>query len=344
VAAVVLAVVIVFATRRSEPRFVTPASHYDLYFSQGDQATGARPDVEQAIIGDVAIATERVFLATPGLDLMDLADVLVQAHERGVDVRVLEDGATQSDPEVAAVTERLQQGGIEPVLRQASGELAGTFIVVDRHISWVGSWELNHRGLEQDSQCVLRFDIPQIAENFATEFEEMFTDGAFGEHSTRGTPHSFLTILGADSINVYFTPEDQALEEVLQAIHSVQRNLGVMGRGLNMAALFDRLLAESRLDYVSVSGVFDALGPTPEDTLEILHKANMDLRLHYGTGQIGESAIIVDERVVILFSQPFTDSVLEQNDGYILVLWSGDMAKAFLEEFNRLYGLGQKWP
>ena len=73
------------------------------------------------------------------------------------------------------------------------------------------------------SECCLplrvRIQSKQLAENYLTEFEEMFLDHQFGAGSPANKPLPILEIEG-NVVKVYFSPDDGTLERVLELVQS----------------------------------------------------------------------------------------------------------------------------
>ncbi len=344
VAGVLLLGMLLFRVFFSTPTELIPAEHYRVYFTHsGPQGYPSAAALRADLLSDIAAAQERVDVATPGLDLDDLAAALIEAHVRGVTVRVLEDAAAQERPEVAAVTARLEGAGIPVVLRPEGGSLAGAFVIVDR-VVWAGPWDLSRRGLEQDVHAVLRFDLVQEAENFAAEFTELFEEQSFGPVSFGNTPHPFISIFEKGTISTYFTPEDDPLGEVLRTVAAVQGELLVASEGLNDSRLADRLAGESLADTVIGLGLFEAQGFSSGNLLQQLREFEMSVRLYGGGGRLRENVIVVDAQTAILFSQPLVQEGLEQNDGYVLIVRDEEVAKAFHSQVLNLFSQGQEWP
>lgn len=344
VAGLILLGALVWQLSRPRSPDLAPAEHYQLHFTQGGEGDATPADLVALITADIAAAQGQVDLATPGLDLDEIATALIEAHNRGVKVRVLEDEATQDDDAVSAVSERLVEAGVPLKVRRAEGTLGGAFVVVDGKIAWAGSWEINRQALEQGASCVVRFALLQEGDNFATEFAEMFDEGAFGPSSPQNTPHTFLSMLEGGAVSVYFTPEDDPLAEILNTIARVDTELTLLTEGIEDARLVERLADEAALARLLSLGVFESQGFSDAEALRELHDAGMDLRVYKGPGRLQENVIIVDSQIAILSSQPFVQQHLEQNDGYIMVLRGPDIGQAFEQEFLRVFGLAQDWP
>ncbi len=310
-------------------------SPYRAYFTQGEGSHSPPPDLEAELVADVAAADRWVEMAAPAFDLPQLAEALIAAHERGVRVLVVENEASQEDPNVLAVTTRLRQSGIAVLLRS---RLGGSFLVVDGHILWVGSWDLSRRGLEEGAGLALRWELPTLAADFHAEFTEMvleaFAGGLFRPPTPLKTPYPYLAVPDGASISVYMTPEDDALAEVLQSLARTQDVIIALGE-LNDPRLVDRLIGEaSRTTMVTVWAVLSESDP---GLLQALADYKANLGIYTGTGRLYENVLVVDGQSVILFSQPMTQEAYDHNDGYVLIVRDRELGQILQREFSRLY-------
>lgn len=343
-AGIILMGLVVFQIVRTRPRELNASQMYDIYFTQGGQGAPMPDGLEAEIVADIDEAEERIDLATPGLDLQAVGAALVEAHGRGVQVRVLEDPARQGEPGVAAVTAQLQAAGIPVVLHPQEGGLGGSFLVVDRRVAWAGSWELTVRALEEDAHCVLRFTLAQLADDFRTEFEEMFEQQAFGPGSPDEPGHRFTTMLDGGIISVYFMPEDDPFQEVLTTLARSSNEFLVMTESLADFRLEDRFEADAPRFDIEGWGAFDAQGTSSEETFRSLQQAQMNVRVYQGPGRLRENVVVVDSAKYMVFSQPLEQAALDQKDGYVVVIQDPQMAKVLQFEFNRLYTAAQDLP
>lgn len=333
-------VALIVRTNRVQRPEIDPAAPYRIYFTHGDAGEATPRGLEAVITDDVAAARQSVDVATPGLDLPALAEALIAAHGRGVQVRVLEDAAAQEDAAVAAVTAQLRAAGIPVVLRKAPGGLGGAFVVVDQKLVWAGSWDLSRQGLEQDDAMVMRWEISQLAVDFHDEFEEMAVDGAYGPTSPSDTQHKYLGIvIPPDNVprgaSIFLTPEDDPFSLLLQSIASVKGALIVLTEDLDDARIGDRLVAESNRTDISVWGVVGQSGA--ESSFVAAMRANDAGIMNYrGSGVLRTSVIVVDGETVCIFSQPLVQAGLDEDDGYVIILADRDVAAIMQREFQRL--------
>jgi hypothetical protein len=337
VVALLLAVGLFLLLRSQPPQFTAPTP-YRVYFTQGNVGTPAPLGLESEVRTDVKAAQRSVDLATPGLDLAGLADELIAAKERGVEVSVLEDAPNQDDPGVISVTAGLRAAGIPVVVREAPGALGETFVVVDQRLVWAGSWDLSRRGLYEDAGCVVRWDLPQMAEDFHSEFMEMFAEKAYGPDSPKRTRYSHIAILDVNSVSVFMTPEDrEALGEVLQILANVRQEIVLVAEEANDLRVGERLIGESNRVNVRFWGVLDPAGASGPVVDVLKGEKRLPLLTYGGSGRMRENFLVVDAREVILFSQRIDQEPLDQNDGFIIVLIDPALAQVFGKEALRMF-------
>ncbi len=335
IAAVIVAVAVVIINQRGGGDFAREAP-YAVYFTQGDQGTPAPGGIEQLILADIAAAQRSVEVAAPGLDLDALTTGLVEAHGRGMEVRILEDSRAQKDTAVSTMTERLRQAGIPVVLREGEGALGASFVVIDEYLLWAGSWELSQRGLREDAAYVLRWRVGDLARDFHSEFMEMFADGAFGPNSPETPEHRYMAIPDQGAISAYMMPEGQALSEVLQDMNKATGEIIVLSEGLRDVRLGDRLGGEATRTGMRVWGVLGR-GTSDREITDYMQQNGALLEEYAGYGRMYENAIVIDGQIVVIFSQPLDQMAIDQNDGFIILVYSRELGNTFQKEFRRLY-------
>lgn len=341
IGAAVVAIFILLSRSRGGVGLATETP-YRVYFTQGDVGHPRPAGLEAELVADVAAAGRWIEVVAPGLDLPQLAEALIAAHEQGVRVQVVENEASQEDPAVLAVTTRMREAGIPVLLRP---RLGGSFLVVDGRVTWAGSWDLSQRGLEEGAGLALRWELPTLAADFHAEFTEMaleaFAGGIFRPPTALRTPYPYLAVPNGASISVYMTPEDAALSEALQALARTQDEIIVLGE-LSDPRLGERLIGEAtRSTMLTVWAVVDENGSSP-DLLRALAERKVNLGVYTGTGKLYENVLVVDGQSVIVFSQPMDQEAYDHNDGYVLIVRDRELGQVLRKEFSRLYAEAKK--
>ncbi|MBI3158083.1 MAG: DUF1669 domain-containing protein [Chloroflexi bacterium] len=302
-----------------------------VYFT--DPATDANrggPDADLAAAIDAARLT--VDAAIYDLNLWSLRDALLAAHRRGVRVRLV----AESDNLERAEFQELIQAGIPVLGDRREGLMHHKFVVIDGFQVWTGSMNFTLASAYRSNNNLLHIDSTRLAENYAHEFEEMFTDDLFGSSSARAdTPHPLVALDGVDIEN-YFSPDDGVEARIVELINAARQSVYILAFSFTSDPIGAALqLAQAR--GLEVAGVLDRdqAGNQGGEYLTLL-EAGIDLRLDGIPGDMHHKVIILDEETVITGSFNFSRSAEETNDENVLVIHSAVIAARYIEEFVRV--------
>jgi phosphatidylserine/phosphatidylglycerophosphate/cardiolipin synthase-like enzyme len=186
---------------------------------------------------------------------------------------------------------------------------------------------------------MLRFVSRQIAVDYTNEFEQMF-DGRFGTGKRSATPYPRLRV-GQANLEVYFSPEDGVAKYVLQRLAAAKRSIHFMTFSYTSSAIADAMVAKVKAG-VSVRGVFESqnaggtgsvFGRLRGGGVDVLEDGNCYI-LHH-------KVIVIDECTVITGSYNFTNSAEKDNDENLVMVDGPNLARAYLDEFERVYAQAQ---
>ena len=303
------------------------------HWEGGGTLTGGVDAELAALIGS---AERSVDLAAYALDLDSVTDALIAAHGRGVQVRVVTDESNAAEAEIL----RLREARI-PVVARPEGAWAimhHKFVVVDGSWVWTGSMNLTTNGVYRNNNNAVLIASRLLAESYSREFAEMFS-GQFGPSSPADTPYPQVEIQTDGSVarvEVRFSPEDGAVEPILQALSTARSSVRFLAYQFTSDVLAQALV-ELAADGVQVEGVvearsaFDSYSQTTrlrEGGVTVLTDGNPYVMHH--------KVIIIDDRIVILGSYNFTASAEDSNDENVLIIDDPEVAAAFLAEYERI--------
>src|SRR5262245_39187493 len=186
---------------------------------------------------------------------------------------------------------------------------------------------------------MLRFASRQIAADYTNEFEQMFA-GRFGTGKTSGTPYPRVQ-LGAAKVEVYFSPEDGVAKHVLQRLAAAKRSIHFMTFSYTADTISDAMIAKRKAG-LSVRGVFESqnaggsgadFGRLKAGGVDVLEDGNCYI-LHH-------KVIVIDEHTVITGSYNFTGSAERDNDENLVIVDDPNLARLYLDEFERVYAQAQ---
>ncbi|HWQ15723.1 MAG TPA: phospholipase D-like domain-containing protein [Roseiflexaceae bacterium] len=315
---------------RARVYFTTPALVYP------DVPT-RRPDspLLAAVLADLDAARRSVDLAVFDLDLEEIGAALLRAHERGVVVRLVLDSHNLEAPEMAALAGRLQQAGVPLRFDRRAPFMHHKFIVVDRALVWAGSWNMTANDTYRNHNNMLRLASAPLAERYTAEFEAMFA-GWFGA-GKGGAPAQG----GTGPIAVFFSPEGGAEAEVLRQVAGARRSIRVLAFSFTSEPIAAALVARAR-QGVDVRAVLERQNAAGRGAmLGVVRAGGVAALEDGGCYLLHHKAIVVDERVVITGSYNFTAGAEHSNDENMLVVRDVGVARAYLEEFERLAALAQ---
>lgn len=309
---------------------------YHLYFTQpsGDR-TCEGPD--RYVVAAVEQAQHSIDLAAYSLTLPAMRDALLSAHKRGVVVRIV----MESDNADAAVPQDLIRGGIEILGDRREGLMHNKFIVIDEQQVWTGSMNYTATSVCTDNNNLIQILSPELAQDYTTEFNEMFVDDQFGPGSPANTPLPKLTLAGTP-VEVYYSPDDGIAARLVRLLSGAQHSIDFLSYSFTSDDLGDALLERAR-NGVQVRGVFDESQSKSNRGTEYnrFKKAGLDIRLDGNPGLMHHKVFIVDGQTVVFGSYNFSLSAEESNDENLLIIQNTAIATSFTEEFQRVFSQAQ---
>jgi phosphatidylserine/phosphatidylglycerophosphate/cardiolipin synthase-like enzyme len=304
-----------------------------VYFTEPRTGPGSR-ELEQAVLASIQGAQDSIDVVMYNFSLLSAADELVEAARRDVLVRVVLD----SDALDSAIVPRLRSAGIEVIGDGRESLMHNKFLIIDGQAVWTGSLNLTASGLNNDNNNMVRVQSAEMAGLYTAEFNEMFIDEKFGDRSpTSGANgQDWLSVDGAQ-VQVLFSPDDRPARRLVELINQAEKSINFLAFTLTHNGMRDALL-DANAGGVRVRGVFDAEQTYAAGSdYDSLRTSGVDVRLDATLGLMHAKVIILDEETVIMGSYNFTRSAEENNDENILIIRDADVARLFLEEFERIY-------
>jgi phosphatidylserine/phosphatidylglycerophosphate/cardiolipin synthase-like enzyme len=94
---------------------------------------------------------------------------------------------------------------------------------------------------------------------------------------------------------------------------------------------------------VDVQGVFETVGSETEAAeLRTLMCRNVPVMQDGNPGFLHHKVIVVDERIVITGSMNFSTNAEESNDENVIIIDNADIARLYLQEFDRVWNLSKE--
>ncbi len=186
---------------------------------------------------------------------------------------------------------------------------------------------------------MLRFASRQISADYTNEFEQMFA-GRFGTSKRSATPYPQVRV-GAARIEVYFSPEDGVAKHVLERLAMAKRSIHFMTFSYTEDKISDAMIAKAKAG-LGVRGVFESqnAGGSGAD-FNRLRLGGVDVLEDGNCYILHHKVIVIDERTVLTGSYNFTSSAERDNDENLVIVDDPNLARAYLDEFQRVYAQAQ---
>jgi phosphatidylserine/phosphatidylglycerophosphate/cardiolipin synthase-like enzyme len=315
-------------------------SWYELYFTNpsspmASQKTGGADGPLAAAIDQARLTVD---VAMYSLSLSSIRDALIRAHDRGVQVRAV----MESDNLDRAAPQALVEAGIPILGDRREGLMHNKFVVIDNAEVWMGSMNYTDSGTYKDNNNLLRIHSVKVAEDYTTEFNEMFVDDKFGTDRVAATPNPRVTIDGVP-LDIYFSPDDNVANNLLDLIHNASESIYFMAYSFTSDPL-GQAIRDRAVEGVTVKGVMDdsQIKSNIGTEFDPFRQAGLDVRRDGNPvgGLMHHKVIIIDEQIVITGSYNFTASAETRNDENVIVIYDPFIASQFVAEFQRVFAVG----
>lgn len=318
---------------------------WEVYFADPinvNDPNNWRNSIEGRLIDKINAAQTSIHIASFEFDLTPVAEALIAAKLRGVDVRWVTDdeNGLEADEEPGhGQFAMLENAGIEVRSDDRTALMHNKFWIFDGSAVWTGSTNITINGIFKQNNNVIYIRSTRLVAIYEAEFQEMW-NGKFGPRSPSQLANQSITVNGTP-IQVVFTSEDPALEQaIIPIVENAQSSIRFMAFSFT-----DYPLAKAMIDRaavgVDVAGVFEKVGSeTQYAELRTLHCAGVPVRQDGNPSFLHHKVIVVDQRYVITGSLNFSTSAEESNDENVIIIDNPEIAALYIQEFERVWTQG----
>ena len=294
--------------------------------------------IADELMDRINAADESIYIAAFDFDLTPIAEALIAAHGRGVDVRWFtddENGLWDDDEPGGGQFAMMTAAGIPVRDDERDPLMHNKFIVFDGESVWTGSTNLTENGLFRNNNNVIIFDDKDIAEMYGREFEELWRGNSGG--GSRSTAGRQRTTLQGTPVDVFFAPEDDAMDRLVPLVRMAKDEIRFMAFSFTHDGLGEELVRQSRRG-VDVQGVFEDRN-TNDDYTELHRLAcnGLDVRVDGNPATMHHKVFIIDGKIIVTGSFNFSNNANNSNDENMVFLNNDTIAQAYLREFAKVW-------
>lgn len=334
---------VVVATTSTSGTAVSSGVWWEVYFTDPLNVKDPpqwQSSIEGRLIEKINAAKTSIHIASFEFDLTPIAEALIAAKQRGVDVRWVTDDehGLEADEEPGhGQFAMLQQSGIEVRSDTRSALMHNKFWIFDGKTAWTGSTNITVSGVFQQNNNTVVIHSPEVAAIYEREFTEMW-DGQYGPNSPSTADQQSVVVNGTP-IQVYFSPEDEVMTRIIPYVRAAQSSIRFLAFSFT-----DQPLAQAMIDRAStgvdVAGVFEKVGSETESSqLGTLYCAKLPVRQDGNPRFLHDKVIVVDNRYVITGSFNFSENATESNDENVIIIDNPQIASLYMQEFERIWNI-----
>jgi len=297
--------------------------------------------IEGHLIDKINAAQTSIHIASFEFDLTPVAQALIAARQRGVDVRWVTDD--ENGIEADAAPDRgqfalLEGAGIEVRADDRSALMHNKFWIFDGQTVWTGSTNVTESGIFKQNNNTIVIQSPELAAIYETEFQEMW-NGQFGPKSPSQIEQQTTSVNGTP-IQVVFTSEDHAIESaIIPVVNTATQSIRFLAFSFTDFPLAEAMIQRAQ-NGVNVAGVFEKVGSDADSAeLNTLYCAQIPVRRDGNSAFMHNKVIVVDSRYVITGSLNFSTNAEESNDENVIIIDDPDIAQLYMQDFDRIWGL-----
>ena len=310
---------------------------WQLYFNEPDASAdreGYEGGIEIALVEAINKTRDSLDIAAFELNSEPIYQAILEAHDRGVAVRIVTDDDHGLHDEVNDALRNLRAAGVPLVDDGRSGLMHNKFMIMDGRRVWTGSWNYTVNGTYRNNNNALVIDSLSAAAAFQAEFDEMYDRAEFGARSTDEGILSFRQAEG--EISIIFAAEADEVSALRAEIEAAARSIHIMTFVFSLEELAEAILLQAAQDDVAVQGIFEKRNSTATwSQLPALHCAGAEMRQDGNPYTLHHKVIIIDERTVITGSFNFSRNAARSNDENIVIIRDATIAGLYLDEWRR---------
>lgn len=317
-----------------DPNFLTFFSN--TYAGDPDLAQRSPLNPDKQFIKMIDEAKKTVDICAFYLDSENITNSIINAHKRGVKVRMVVDTDTIEKPSVKKIIE----SGIPLVDDQKrTAFMHNKFAIIDSEIVWTGSFNLTDNASWKHCDNSIKITNKYLAKNFIAEFEEMFIEKKFGRKSDSNVRNRIVRI-GNRYVKTFFAPEDDVPGAIVGEISKAEKEIKFLSYSFTHTGIADQMIKKAQKG-VKVTGIFENIGSNTNSSVINRFtgvKAKLFRYKNHNQAQslMHHKVIIIDRKIVITGSFNFTYSATNENDENIVVITSAKTAEDYIREFERV--------
>lgn len=310
---------------KDELPFFSSQQPYYAYFSPQDS-------LYAHLVRLIQEAEKSIYAAFYKLELKEVSDALLEAHKRGVKVRIFTDDMTSRGEK-----SRLDSlNKFFPVKTDKDPEsfMHHKFCVIDEKIVWTGSFNPTYSGSSRENNNVVVVMSSLLAAQFIKEFERLWEEESLSLNlnlNLNPTP-----VLLESEISVYFSLYDNPEEAIIQELEKAKESIYFALFTFTSQKIAQAIIHKFA-ENIEIKGILEKKQDGPFSRYDSLKRLRVPVRWDRNFYFMHHKFFIIDQKIVITGSFNPTWHANYSNRENLIIIYSPSLASQYEEEFNRLW-------
>jgi len=258
-----------------------------------------------------------------------IIEKILNLEKDGIDVRIIIDN------------QYIEKFNHSFVKKDKSGYMHNKFCISDKSEMFTGSANPTINGLEKNNNNLLIINSSALITNYQNEFEELWNetfkkgDKTFNQNIILETSN-----FGEVKMKNYFCPEDNCVLKIDQILTNANSEIKFMMFAFTHDDLINTLLVKN-IDQVLIEGIIEAR-MVHNSPYQLFSFQNISIKRDSNGNTMHHKVFVIDKKVVITGSFNPSENGNTNNDENVLILENQEIAKLYLEEFEKVYSLGRE--
>ncbi|MEJ5284024.1 MAG: phospholipase D-like domain-containing protein [Brevinematales bacterium] len=326
------------------------------YFTEPgiDEKTQKDTKIQDKIAEKIFNAKKSVDICIYELSEPTIYNSIIEASRKGIKVRFVGDIDNVNYEGYIA----LSNARVPMVLGNYDKIMHNKFILIDDELLITGSANFTTTGFFKNNENVLFIKDSNISQYYKKEFENMFFNKQFGIDKTPFSDFNSNTFkIGESTVKVFFTPYysvSKADLEFIKYLTNAKKSIYFCIFSFTHTDIANQMIFMATNKGVEVKGVFDKYWHTGnvysvhhwfiDSDLDIKYDGNENVnpKNPYHGGKLHDKFMIIDGEYVFTGSMNFSRAASQDgNDENLLIISNKNIAKAYINEFFKIYNEGK---
>lgn len=280
--------------------------------------------IDNKIINDINHASISINMEMYYLTNRYIVKSLINAHKRGVKVRVFTDNKMIKK----RYFKQLLNSGIDVLDDKRNSSLMhNKILIIDKETLWIGSGNYTVYSFYRNDDNFLRITDSKIIEYYQKKFNLLFKYS-----KVKLKPYI------SDGVSVYFSPDSNFEKKIIDIISKAKSSIDFLAFAFTNFNIANALI-EAKNRGIKIRGIFDKTQNSFQEysKYNLLKDNNISVILDKNPKKLHSKVIIIDKEVVITGSYNFTKKANNKNDENSIIIYDKAIAKRYMDNFNTIY-------